>query len=108
MYYYLNNLSMNQGAVQINAEAVILQFLKICRKILDYRFEKLVVHEGFLDTLLVDGITIRSYWNSNNNTDIGKRLRSLRANTMAYNFEEPLTEDIKKLEDVTLNDISST
>ena len=77
MYFYSNDLSMNQGAVNIDAAATIMQFLKVCKSLLDYRFEKLVVNGGFLDTPIVDGITIRQHWNLNNKSDIARRLKSL-------------------------------
>lgn len=107
MYFYLNDLSMNQGAANINAEATILQFLKICKSLLDYRFEKLVVNAGFLDSQIVNGISIRQHWNLNSKSDIARRLKSLKDNTITINDDEPLDVDIKKLEDVTFNNTSS-
>ena len=98
---------MNQGAVNIDAEAIILQFLKICKSLLDYRFEKLAVNPGFLDTPLVNGVTIREHWNLNSKSDVARRLKSLKDNTITYNDIEPLSAEIKKLEDVTYNGNSS-
>lgn len=107
MYFYSNDLSMNQGAVSIDAEATILQFLKVCKSLLDYRFEKLVVNARFLDTPIVDGITIRQHWNLNSKSDIARRLKSLKDNTITYNDNEPLSAEIKRFEDVTYNVNSS-
>lgn len=98
---------MNQGAVNIDAEATILQFLKVCKSLLEYRFEKLVVNSDFLDAPLVNDVTIRQHWNLNSKSDVARRLKSLKDNTITYNDDEPLPVEIKRLEDVTYNGDSS-
>jgi hypothetical protein len=107
MYFYLNDLSMCKIDATLSTEKIVLHFLKIYKSLIDYRFEKLVVHTDFLDTPIINNVTIKEYWNANSRSDIAKRLKSLIKNTIVYNDNEPLEYEIKKLEDVTFYGISS-